>query len=204
MSGLWNRFVGDKTVKISRQEWKDQAELSYLSSQIDTELIKRCTQKIASEPENETLLQSFLNYQRAALQQDRILSVASEIDFLEQYVSLFQYVSTADISIIWTKNIAYPTLPIPSFILVPLIQNALFKGYHTAEKYPMKIKISVSEKVISLDISNHVNHHVTDQKVSDLLTYYQARLHHEFGEQHTLIMNSNAHTFRSHLTLRFK
>ncbi|MNT60519.1 hypothetical protein D3C72_1981050 [compost metagenome] len=67
----------------------------------------------------------------------------------------------------------------------------------------MKIKISVFEKNLLLDVTNHVNHHIVDQKINDTMENFQARLQFEFGDRHTLIMNSNAHTFRSNLTLRF-
>lgn len=203
MDRLWNSLWSRKVPENLQEQWKDKAKLSYINSQMDLELIRSCLEKIKVDPKDISFLQAFLDYQDIALQVDEINTVLSEIDFMERYVSLFRQISAVDISIVWTKKIEYPNLSVPRFILLPLVQNALWQGYHSIEKYPMKIKVSVFEKIISLDITNHVNHHIVDQKENDTMDHYQARLQYEFGDQHTLIINSNAHTFRSNLTLRF-
>ncbi|WP_400262677.1 hypothetical protein ACFX5U_05090 [Sphingobacterium sp. SG20118] len=203
MDRLWNRLWSSKVPENLQEQWKDKAALSYINSQMDVELMRLCLDKVKGDSKDDTFLQAFLDFQHIALQPTKIVSASLEIDFMERYVSLFSQVSAVDISIGWTKKVENPHLSVPRFILLPLVQNALWQGYHEAERYPMKIKISVFEKIISLDITNHVNHHIVDQKISDAMDNYQARLQYEFGDQHTLIMNSNAHTFRSNLTLRF-
>ncbi|MBB2952221.1 MULTISPECIES: hypothetical protein [Sphingobacterium] len=203
MDRLWNRLWSSKVPENLHEQWKDKAKLSFVNSQFDVELIRGCLDKIKDDPKNTLFLQAFLAYQDIVSQLETQNSAEAEIDFMERYVFLFSQISAVDLSVVWTKKIEYPTLSVPRFILLPLVQNALWQGYHAAEKYPMKIKISVFEKIISLDITNHVNHHIVDQKVNDSVENYQARLQYEFGDQHTLIMNSNAHTFRANLTLRF-
>lgn len=203
MDRLWNRIWSSKVPENLQEQFKDKATLSFLSSQMDVDLIRKCLDKIKSSPNDTSFLQDFLNFQSIAAQADKIHDVISEIAFMERYVSLFSRISVVDMSIVWTKKIEYSDLSVPRFILLPLVQNALCQGYHAAERYPMKIKVSVFEKIISLDITNHVNHHIVDQQVNDVVDNYKARLHYEFSDQHTLIMNSNAHTFRSNLTLRF-
>lgn len=203
MDRLWNRLWSSKVPENLQKQWKDRAQLSFVNSQTDVELIRSCLDKIKDDPNNTLFLQTFLDYQDIALQSEIMNTAEAEIDFMERYVALFSQISAIDLSIVWTKKIEYPTLSIPRFILLPLVQNALWQGYHVAEKYPMKIKVSVFEKIISLDITNHVNHHIVDQKDNDTMENYQARLQYEFGDQHTLIMNSNAHTFRANLILKF-
>lgn len=203
MDGLWNRLWSSKLPETLQGQEKDKAELSYVNSRLDVELIRSCLDKIKADPRDTSFLQDFLEYQNSALQAHNIHPVGSEIDFIERYVALFQQVSPIDIALVWTKKVECSDLLVPRFILLPLVQNALWQGYHAAERYPMKIKLSVFEKIISLDMINHVNHHIVDQKISEVMDHYQARLQYEFGDQHTLIMNSNAHTFRANLTLRF-
>lgn len=203
MDQLWNRLWSSKVPENLHEQWKDKAKLSFINSQVDVELMRNCLDKIKTDPKDASFLQAFLDYQDIALQSGIMNTAEAEIDFMERYVSLFSQISALDLSIVWTKNIEYPTLSVPRFILLPLVQNALWQGYHAAERYPMKIKVSVFEKIISLDITNHVNHHIVDQKVNDAMENYQARLQYEFGDLHTLIMNSNANTFRANLTLRF-
>lgn len=203
MDRLWNRLWSSKVPENLQKQWKDKAQLSFVNSQTDVELIRSCLDKIKDDPKNTLFLQTFLDYQDIALRSEIMNTAEAEIDFMERYVALFSQISAVDLSIVWTKKIEYPTLSIPRFILLPLVQNALWQGYHVAEKYPMKIKVSVFEKIISLDITNHVNHHIVDQKDNDTMENYQARLQYEFGDQHTLIMNSNAHTFRANLILKF-
>lgn len=203
MDRLWKRLWSRKVPENVQWQWKDKADLSFINSQMDVALIRICLDRIKSEPTDPAILRALLDYQDIALQPYKTHAVIAEIEFMEQYVSLFSQISDVDLSIVWTKKIEYPTLSVPRFILLPLVQNALWQGYHAAKKYPMKIKVSVFEKIISLDVINHVNHHIVDQKDHAIMENYQARLQYEFDDQHTLIMNSNAHTFRSNLILRF-
>lgn len=203
MDRLWKRLWSSKVPENVQWQWKDKADLSFINSQMDVDLIRICLDRIKSELTDPAILRALLDYQDIALQPYKTHAVIAEIEFMEQYVSLFSQISDVDLSIVWTKKIEYPTLSVPRFILLPLVQNALWQGYHAAKKYPMKIKVSVFEKIISLDVINHVNHHIVDQKDHAIMENYQARLQYEFGDQHTLIMNSNAHTFRSNLILRF-
>ncbi|MEN5196656.1 hypothetical protein [Sphingobacterium faecium] len=203
MDRLWKRLWSSKVPENVHWQWKDKADLSFINSQMDVDLIRICLDRIKSEPTDPSILRALLDYQDIALQPYKTHAVIAEIEFMEQYVSLFSQISDVDLSIVWTKKIEYPTLSVPRFILLPLVQNALWQGYHAAKKYPMKIKVSVFEKIISLDVINHVNHHIVDQKDHAIMENYQARLQYEFDDQHTLIMNSNAHTFRSNLILRF-
>ena len=203
MDRLWKRLWSSKVPENVQWQWKDKADLSFINSQMDVDLIRICLDRIKSEPTDPSILRALLDYQDIALQPYKTHAIIAEIEFMEQYVSLFSQISDVDLSIVWTKKIEYPTLSVPRFILLPLVQNALWQGYHAAKKYPMKIKVSVFEKIISLDVINHVNHHIVDQKDHAIMENYQARLQYEFDDQHTLIMNSNAHTFRSNLILRF-
>lgn len=203
MDRLWKRLWSSKVPENVQWQWKDKADLSFINSQMDVDLIRICLHRIKSEPTDPAILRALLDYQDIALQPHKTHAIIAEIEFMEQYVSLFSQISDVDLSIVWTKKIEYPTLSVPRFILLPLVQNALWQGYHAAKKYPMKIKVSVFEKIISLDVINHVNHHIVDQKDHAIMENYQARLQYEFDDQHTLIMNSNAHTFRSNLILRF-
>ncbi|UPZ36457.1 hypothetical protein MUB18_20420 [Sphingobacterium sp. PCS056] len=203
MDRLWKRLWSSKVPENVQWQWKDKADLSFINSQMDVDLIRICLDRIKSELTDPAILRALLDYQDIALQPYKTHAVIAEIEFMEQYVSLFSQISDVDLSIVWTKKIEYPTLSVPRFILLPLVQNALWQGYHAAKKYPMKIKVSVFEKIISLDVINHVNHHIVDQKDHAIMENYQARLQYEFGDQHTLIMNSNADTFRSNLILRF-
>ncbi|MEN5235019.1 hypothetical protein [Sphingobacterium faecium] len=203
MDRLWKRLWSSKVPENVQWQWKDKADLSFINSQMDVALIRICLDRIKSEPTDPAILRALLDYQDIALQPYKTHAIIAEIEFMEQYVSLFSQISDVDLSIVWTKKIEYPTLSVPRFILLPLVQNALWQGYHAAKKYPMKIKVSVFEKIISLDVINHVNHHIVDQKDHAIMENYQARLQYEFDDQHTLIMNSNAHTFRSNLILRF-
>lgn len=203
MDRLWKRLWSSKVPENVQWQWKDKADLSFINSQMDVDLIRICLDRIKSELTDPAILRALLDYQDIALQPYKTHAVIAEIEFMEQYVSLFSQISDVDLSIVWTKKIEYPTLSVPRFILLPLVQNALWQGYHAAKKYPMKIKVSVFEKIISLDVINHVNHHIVDQKDHAIMENYQARLQYEFDDQHTLIMNSNAHTFRSNLILRF-
>lgn len=203
MDRLWKRLWSSKVPENVQWQWKDKADLSFINSQMDVDLIRICLDRIKSEPTDPAILRALLDYQDIALQPYKTHAIIAEIEFMEQYVSLFSQISDVDLSIVWTKKIEYPTLSVPRFILLPLVQNALWQGYHAAKKYPMKIKVSVFEKIISLDVINHVNHHIVDQKDHAIMENYQARLQYEFDDQHTLIMNSNAHTFRSNLILRF-
>lgn len=203
MGSFFDRMFKPQLADLPQQDARDQAKLSFLSSQLDTNLFNLCLTKINGISGDEQLLAQFLAYQELAVSAVETLPIADEISCLEQYVSLFQRASETPVIVNWHKNIVNESLIVPRFILFPLVQNALFQGYHRAEKYPMKIKIGVFDQLISLDITNHVHHNSNDQKENELLMYYEARLKHEFVNQHSMILNSNAHTFRSNLILKF-
>lgn len=174
MDRLWKRLWSSKVPENVQWQWKDKADLSFINSQMDVDLIRICLDRIKSELTDPAILRALLDYQDIALQPYKTHAVIAEIEFMEQYVSLFSQISDVDLSIVWTKKIEYPTLSVPRFILLPLVQNALWQGYHAAKKYPMKIKVSVFEKIISLDVINHVNHHIVDQKDHAIMENYQA------------------------------
>src|SRR4051794_37356729 len=105
MDRLWNRLWSRKVPENFQEQWKDKAMLSYVNSQLDVELIRRCLDKIKDDPNDTAFLQAFLDYQDSASKTETMISADAEIDFMERYVSLFRQVSAVDISILWTKKI---------------------------------------------------------------------------------------------------
>lgn len=124
-----------------------------------------------------------------------------EIALLELYVDSYKNILKDNFYIkssVYKEQVA---LFIHPFILFPLIQNAIQFGYNTMEKYPIRVNMRIVGDKIKLEVSNRVNHYISNQEDTLIIKHFKARLKLLYPEMHTLIINSNSNIFKSTLIL---
>lgn len=176
-----------------------EARLSFEYSRLDRKLLSVSLQQCTESPtELNLFMQEALSY---ADFRGRI-SLYEECLLLEKYVKLFETYVGSEILVSFDFPVKPNDLLIPIFLLLPLVQNAFHYGYHTAKKYPVRIKGKIIADTLVLEVSNRVNHHITDQSQTELIQFFRSRLDYEYPDRYDLILNSNSYTFKA--TLRLK
>lgn len=195
MSKFMERIFGSKTeVDVVRMEL--QARLSFQLSQSDTSLLLSYAQA--------NRLGELCDFQKevGSCSMYTPWSVAKEVQMLQHYVAHMQAIHTEDFYLQFNAKVSDNPASIEPLMLFPLIQNAVKNGYASMAKFPIKVRISVSEGGILLEVSNRVNHYVENQGEDELITYYRQRLQLFHPDRHELFVNSNSQTFKATLFLK--
>lgn len=190
----------EKEEIVDIEKISDQASLSVMNSQYDKLLFGLF---VGSEKLSEVFFGYFERCVRVEVDQVTVLS--SEVEILQQYLELFKLAKSD--SIFYKLNIKCETEEVKTgivwpFVLFPLVQNALYYGYNTMEKYPLKINIKITSSTLKLEVSNRVNHYVENQEVNDIVRLYKARLDTLYQGRYDLIFNSNSNLFKATLFLQ--
>ncbi len=127
-------------------------------------------------------------------------SIADEIDILRIYLEGYKS-SFGNMTYTLVADAADP-VPIKALVLLPIVQNACINGYNGMENYPVKVKVKVLGRTISLEVSNRVNHHLADQSDTDLMDQARARLDFSYFGRYNLFLNSNSNLFKATLLLQ--
>lgn len=140
--------------------------------------------------------------QALAIDYTKIYDLNEEMLLLQDYIASYKALFPQDFYIkfdIQKKDAQ--EIKIYPFILFPLVQNAIVHGYNSMEKYPIRIRIQVIGGEIKLEVSNRVNHYLTNQGENEIINYYKSRLGLLYSNDHDLIINSNSNIFKSTLIL---
>lgn len=196
MSGFIDRIFGTK-VEVDMVRAELESRLCFESSQLDKELLRLYVIK-----ERATEITKFLR-DVLAVSRDKTIAVAEEISFLQAYIDLVKGIKEEDFYIQFNAKAEEISHRVEPFILFPLIQNAVKNGYSSMEKYPIKIRVSVSEGGILLEVSNRVNHYIENQAEDEIIRLYKQRLLVSYPDKHELFLNSNSNTFKATLFLKY-
>ncbi|WP_164108070.1 MULTISPECIES: hypothetical protein [Sphingobacterium] len=177
-----------------------EARLSFEYSRADRKLLSVSLQQSTESP---TELNLFMQEALSCADRGRI-SLDEECLLLEKYVKLFETYVGSEILVSFDFPVKPNDLLIPIFLLLPLVQNAFHYGYHAAKKYPVRIKGKIIADTLVLEVSNRVNHNITDQSQTELIQFFRSRLDYEYPNQYDLILNSNSHTFKATLRLKLE
>ena len=182
---------------------KSEAELSFLHAKSDTYLSKlilnSTKSNISAVEEQGKFLQKLSGFNF----EDR-WPFGSEISSLNEYIKLFSKVMPDNIYHKIEFDVDNHETEIPVLILFPMVQNGLVNGYNTMENYPLKVKLKAKDNHIVYEVSNRVNHHLTNQADNKFISEFENRLQYHFGEDFNLIINSNSNLFKVTLLLKIK
>lgn len=137
----------------------------------------------------------------ASLNLSQEWSIAEEIDILRIYLEGYKS-SFGNMTYTFVADDNADPGPIKALVLLPIVQNACINGYNGMENYPVKVKVKVLGRTISLEVSNRVNHHLADQSDTDLMDQARARLDFSYFGRYNLFLNSNSNLFKATLLLQ--
>lgn len=196
MTNLFKRlFTKDEEIDFEKQN--DQATLSFLNAQIDKALLAKLMSLGALTEDYQKMLIKMLNQS-----EHEPTDLFTEIYLLESYLQFIKDSRENSFYIkLSTKGLdEYAKFTkVPAFILFPLIQNAVYNGFNTIEKYPIRIRIEVQENFLKLEVSNRVNHHLVNQENNREIQWFKSRLEKLYGDDYTLLFNSNSSLFKATL-----
>ncbi len=177
-----------------------EAQLSLEQSRLDKELL------VAYFEDEKSVSTDFSSYMQNVLQDRHEVSVplAKELKNLERYIALFVLSKRNNIQVLYDFPLEPQPIAIAPFILFPLIQNALHYGYHGERKYPVRVRGRLLGGTLVLEVSNRVNHYLSDQSQTEVVKLFKSRLEHAYMDNYDLILNSNSNIFKSSLRLRLK
>lgn len=109
-------------------------------------------------------LSEMLRYTITAMNDDYV-SLAKELNFIEQYIALQKVrVSNTDIQTDIKIQADLQSLHIPPLLLLPFIENAFKYGISIDKPSPIKIKISVEKQALTMEVFNRIVEGQTEVK----------------------------------------
>ncbi|MGJ1263414.1 histidine kinase [Sphingobacterium spiritivorum] len=195
---LWNRTAtGNSGVSAIENQ------LSFLECQVDRKLLDLWA-SICIENKDQSWQIRFAKLQQSSLSRvcSQPVSVIDEIDCLNEYCLVYQHIKSEELYINFKSDYTDTAALIYPFVLMPLVQNAIHNGYTSMEKYPVKIKVSGSARLLIMEVSNRVNHRIADQQGTDSIRLFRERLQFLYPDRHDLLFNSNSNTFKATLTVQ--
>ncbi|WP_293917704.1 MULTISPECIES: histidine kinase [unclassified Sphingobacterium] len=195
---LWNRTAAD-----GNEQSTFENQLSFLECQVDRKLLDLWA-SACLENRNESWQIRFAKLQQTSLSRihSEPVSVSKEIEYLNDYCLVYQEIRPSELYVSFKSDYVETSAIIYPFLLMPLVQNAIHNGYTSMEKYPVKIKVTGSQKLLIMEVSNRVNHRIADQQSTDIIRLFRERLQFLYPDRHDLLFNSNSNTFKATLTVQ--
>lgn len=189
-------------VIVDQEKIDDQIRLSFGSCQFDKSLFLAIVESGDITPDYNFFSSSLL---RLSLQQK--IDLRTEVSNLNSYLQLYNNSKLDSFFYKFEVN-GLDTIidcpEVPPLILFPLIKNALYSGYNTMAKFPVRIRVQLIGNTLKLEVSNRSNHYVENQELNPDLRWFKTRLEQEYADRYTLLYNSNTSVFKATLILMLK
>lgn len=177
-----------------------EAQLSLEYSRLDKKLLSAY---LAQDSVIASDLRMFIQHSLCEADNGRI-SLEEECLNLKQYSTLFEKYLGNEMLISFDFPVPPNNFMVPPYLLFPLVQDAFHYGYHAGRQHPVRIKGKLIGDMLILEVSNRVNHHIVDQKQTELIQFFRSRLMYEYKDKYDLILNSNSYTFKASLRLNLE
>jgi len=145
---------------------------------------------------------SFLAFQKAGLAAsfEEPWSILKEVAYMQHYLGLWKDLNKENFDYQLKIQVEDNQFFLQPFILMPLVQNSLYFGYHFMSKFPVKIDLRLIGNRLSLTVSNRVNHHINNQANTEIIKRFKSRLVLNYPN-HQLLINSNSTLFKTNLMM---
>lgn len=189
-----------KEVAVDLEKISDQAKFSFEGCRLDKQLLTLAMGRGLVDDDYQAYLKAVL-----PLSATEAIAVNTEVTHLLEFVK--QYKSLLGDSFFYKIDVDVRSLEegkgmgIYPFVLFPLVRNALYLGYNTVEKYPVRIRVKLIGEKLKLEVSNRVNHHLENQESNADLRWFKSRLEVYYADKYTLLFNSNSNLFKATLLL---
>ena len=188
-----------KEILVDQEKIDDQINLSFNNCQFDKSLFISTIEygNMSADYQDYLSLMLHLSLQKDINLNNEITNLCSYLQFFKivNYDSFFYKIEIRGMD---SDNDCPQVSPL---ILFPLVKNALYGGYNTMEKFPVRIRIHLIGKTLKLEVSNRVNHYVENQELNQDLRWFKTRLEAQYADRYTLLFNSNTSIFKATLIL---
>ncbi len=160
LAGVWLRYLYLHQQLQNQREAESQARIQALQSRIRPHFLFNSMNSIASligsAPETaERVVEDLSDLFRASLAEPSLIPLERELMLCRQYLDIEQLRLDRRLQVDWHIGQYDPRAKIPSLMLQPLMENAIFHG---VEPLPqggtVRIRVSQKDKTLSIVISN--------------------------------------------------
>jgi two-component system, LytTR family, sensor kinase len=190
-----------------------KSELSFLRSQISPHFLFNVMNNVVAlsrvQPEKvePTLIQlsQLMRYMLYSSDEKKV-SIAKEVDYLESYIALQKLRFGDSVDVIFDKKGVYTEGSlIEPMLLIPFVENAFKHGVGFVEQPKISINLSISDNALIFSILNPFDPMNTDVKDNDSgigLKNVSRRLDLLYGDNHSLKITQNEGIFHVNLTIK--
>jgi two-component system, LytTR family, sensor kinase len=190
-----------------------KSELSFLRSQISPHFLFNVMNNVVAlsrvQPEKvePTLIQlsQLMRYMLYSSDEKKV-SIAKEVDYLESYIALQKLRFGDSVDVIFDKKGIYTEGSfIEPMLLIPFVENAFKHGVGFVEQPKISISLSISDNTLIFSVLNPFDALNTDVKDNDSgigLKNVSRRLDLLYGDNHNLKITQNEGVFQVNLTIK--
>ena len=160
LSGILLRYLYLQQQLRNQQQAEMQARIQALQSRIRPHFLFNSMNSIASliatEPDTaERVIEDLSELFRASLAEPSLIPLERELALCKHYLDIEQLRLGRRLQVDWQINSGNPQVKIPSLMLQPLVENAIFHGIEPLPKGgKITIRVSQNDKQLGIVISN--------------------------------------------------
>ena len=203
-------WLGQVIIRQQTEYEKTKAELAMYRAQIDPHFLFNTLNSLYSlivtkSDDAETAFVRFcelMKYTYINAKQEQI-SLASENEYIEQYVQLQRLRLNAHTKVEFSSHISNPQLSISPMILVNFVENCFKYGVSSNRNCTIYINIEEREGVLTLHCKNDIVRRRSSASVPSIgIENSRKRLDMLYGDRYTLHTEEHEGAYITHLTIR--
>ncbi|MDO8342077.1 MAG: histidine kinase [Cellvibrio sp.] len=174
LSGILLRYLYLQQQLRNQQQAEMQARIQALQSRIRPHFLFNSMNSIASliatDPDTaERVVEDLSELFRASLAEPTLIPLGRELELCKHYLDIEQLRLGRRLQLDWQVSSCNPAIKIPSLMMQPLVENAIFHGIEPLPKGgTITVKVSQNDKQLSIVISNPYllakkNHRTSEQ-----------------------------------------
>ena len=160
LAGILLRYLYLQQQLRNQQQAEMHARIQALQSRIRPHFLFNSMNSIASliatDPDTaERVVEDLSELFRASLAEPSLIPLERELQLCKHYLEIEQLRLGRRLQLDWQINSCNPNIKIPSLMLQPLVENAIFHGIEPLPKGgKITVKVSQNDKQLSIVISN--------------------------------------------------
>ncbi|THU31177.1 histidine kinase [Niastella caeni] len=205
------RFMVDVIRDQRKQQESLAMELSFLRSQVSPHFMFNALNSMVSLARKKSDLlepallkmSNLMHYMLYDSDEEKV-SLHKEVEYIRSYIDLQTMRFGDSVKVLFMVQPGNYSHVIEPMLLIPLIENAFKHGVNVAEEPEINIRLAVSEKEVSLSVSNktiHYNTQVADKTKGIGLVNLERRLKILYPGKHQLYAQKNNNWFHASLKI---
>lgn len=171
---LINKWQDEKNIRLQAEKDKVEMELSFLKSQINPHFFFNSLNTVnaltyTDVEQSRNALMKLGKIMRHVLYNtsNQSSTIASEIEFISNYLELMKMRSTQKVSVNFSVNIVSPNLKIASMMFLPFIENSFKHGISSQTESPVTITITEKDQSLVFYTKNKIFERTVNDKIDD-------------------------------------